>query len=93
MVDNLTKNWKGIKLCWMLSFLMLFSHVFSWAETMPYNNVISGDENFQTITGTIISASTGESLIGQILLSKAPLRVLSRILMVAIRLKQTKETS
>jgi len=54
MVDNLTKNWKGIKLIGMLSFLMLFSPVFSRGDTNLNNNTYS----------TVTDGDSGEPLIG-----------------------------
>jgi len=65
MVNNLTKNWKGIKFIGMLSFLMLFFPVFSRGDTSLKNNVVTIEEKVTaTITGTVTSTDDGQPLIG-----------------------------
>ncbi len=64
MVDNLTKNWKGIKLLGMLSFLVLFLPVFSRGDTNLNNNINTEEKVTATITGTVTGAADGQPLIG-----------------------------
>ena len=64
MVDNLTKNWKRIKLSGLLSFLVLFYPIFSRGDTVLNNNILSGEKIATTITGTVIGDGDRQPLIG-----------------------------
>ncbi|MEM1124550.1 MAG: carboxypeptidase-like regulatory domain-containing protein [Bacteroidota bacterium] len=64
MVDNLTKNWQGIKIFALLSFLVLFFPVLSRGDTKLDNNVQSEEKVAATITGQVTSKVDNESLIG-----------------------------
>ena len=74
MVDNLTQNWKGIKLIGLLSFLVLFLPVFSRGDTGVNNKKYADEKVEQTITGTIKDNDSGEPLIGVNVLVKGTSR-------------------
>ncbi len=74
MVDNLTKNWKGIKLVSLLSFLVLFLPVFSRGDTNFERNNFSNEKIDATITGNVSDANSGEPLIGVNILIKGTSR-------------------
>ena len=74
MVDNFTKNWKGIKFIGLLSFLVLFLPVFSRGDTNFNNNDYAGEKIEQIITGIIKDLDTGEPLIGVNILVKGTSR-------------------
>ncbi len=64
MMDNLTKNWQGIKIIGLLSFLVLFLPVFSRGDTNLDNKIFTEEKVELTITGTITDESSGDALIG-----------------------------